>query len=588
MTEALISEIAQEIIQAFDAFRQEFEELTANGRSRFEARDWHGIQSDSKKRLSLYKKQVPRVARKIRRLMGAEFRNLESWRKIKEAYFELSQMRFAYEIAETYFNSVCRKTFDNMGADESVMFVYDEHSQREYASVAPIYRTYFIQKSLHEVFDQLLEDYAFKAPYVDKKRDLKSIIDRFEEEVLMKFPYSGMIRMEVLKSVFFRNKGAYIVGRVIIGKDVVPMMLAMLHEEKGIVVDTLLTNESDLSIVFSFTRSYFLVNARVPSELVHFLRTVMPFKPYSDLYNSIGFSKHGKTESYRHFIHHLQRTQDLFVHAPGIKGMVMAVFTLPSYNLVFKLIKDNFDPPKTTNKAHVKSCYKLVSRHDRVGRMADTHEFEFFTLDKDRFHPDLLADLLEVAPSIVHVDEDKNTVTIDHLYTERRMTPLNIFLESAGPEAAEEVIDEYGNTIKQLAAANIFPGDMLLKNFGVTRHRRVVFYDYDEIGFLTDYKFRRLPESQYDDEEMYDDGGRPWFAVGPNDVFPEEFRHFLIGKEAIREIFFNFHEDLFDPKFWIQMQEKQIRGEIVDVYPYRRKKRFVYERERLRENIGDG
>ncbi|MCI4668649.1 MAG: bifunctional isocitrate dehydrogenase kinase/phosphatase [Bacteroidia bacterium] len=587
MQQELIKQVAETIIEAFDAFILEFEKVTANGRSRFENRDWHGIQSDSKKRLNIYKKQVPRLARKIRRIMGAEFSNMELWHKIKKAYAPLSQKKFAYEIAETYFNSVCRKTVDNFGADEDVMFVHDEHNQREYASVAPIYRTYFIGNSLEGVFAEILDDYAFEAPYKNKERDLASIVGRFEEEVLMEYPYQGMIRLEVLKSVFFRNKGAYIVGRVIIGKDTVPMMLVMLHGEDGIEVDTLLTTEGDLSIVFSFTRSYFLVSVAIPSELVHFLRSVMPYKPYSDIYNSIGFNKHGKTESFRHFAKHLENTDDLFVHAPGIKGMVMAVFTLPSYNLVFKLIKDRFEPPKVTNKAHVKSCYKLVSRHDRVGRMADTHEFEFFTLPKDRFQPELLEDLLKVAPSIVHVDEDKDQVVIDHLYTERRMTPLNIFLEDVQGEDADEVIDEYGNTIKQLAAANIFPGDMLLKNFGVTRHKRVVFYDYDEIGFLTDYNFRKLPEAQYDGDEMYDDGGRPWFAVGPNDVFPEEFRHFLIGKEAIRKIFFNYHKDLFDPKFWKEMQQKQIKGEIVDVFPYRRRKRFIHQREAQRRSLGE-
>lgn len=206
--------------------------------------------------------------------------------------------------------------------------------------------------------------------------------------------------------------------------------------------------------------------------------------------------------------------------------------------------------------------------------MADTHEFEAFSFPIDRFDEGLLKDLTEQAPSIVHIHEEKNEVIIDHLYTERRMIPLNIFLEQANTADAEEVIDEYGNTIKQLAAANIFPGDMLLKNFGVTRHKRVVFYDYDEIGLLTDYNFRYLPQSQFEGEGMFDDGGRPWFAVGPKDVFPEEFRHFLIGKEMIRKIFFSNHAELFDPDFWIEMQKKQVDGEIVDVFPYRRKKRF--------------
>ncbi|MEO0897693.1 MAG: bifunctional isocitrate dehydrogenase kinase/phosphatase [Bacteroidota bacterium] len=567
-------EVAEVIIQGYDAFLKEFEEVTARGRERFENRNWHGIQADSKKRLSIYKREVPRVARKIRRILQENSSQRERWIEIKQIYQRLAQFRPSYEIAETFYNSVCRQTRDTRVADDDVMFVLDVHDQREYASVAPIYHTYFLIEGVEKAMRSLLQDYAFETPYEDMERDLTCIIERFQAEVIDKYEQGGMTRLEVLKSVFFRNKAAYIVGRVIIGKDRVPFMLAMLNTEKGVSVDTLLTTEGDLSIVFSFTRTYFLVEAKIPSELVHFLRSVMPYKPYSDLYNSIGFSKHGKTESYRHFIDHLSNTKDKFIHAPGIKGMVMVVFTLPSYNIVFKLIKDKFQPPKETSKAHVKARYKLVSRHDRVGRMADTHEFEAFSFPIDRFDEGLLKDLTEQAPSIVHIHEEKNEVIIDHLYTERRMIPLNIFLEQANTADAEEVIDEYGNTIKQLAAANIFPGDMLLKNFGVTRHKRVVFYDYDEIGLLTDYNFRYLPQSQFEGEGMFDDGGRPWFAVGPKDVFPEEFRHFLIGKEMIRKIFFSNHAELFDPDFWIEMQKKQVDGEIVDVFPYRRKKRF--------------
>ncbi|MEL6732525.1 MAG: bifunctional isocitrate dehydrogenase kinase/phosphatase [Bacteroidota bacterium] len=573
----LIADVVQHIIEGFDAYLADFKEITSRAPTRFENRDWHGIQADSKKRLAIYKRQVPRVARKIKRLMAPHHDDLDLWRKIKKAYFQASVKRFSYEIAETYYNSVCRKVIDYIGADLSYMFVEDEHDQREYASVDPIYRTYWFSEDIKQTFSQILHDYQLAVPFENLDRDLMAIEARFKQEVLNHAQTTEHVRIETLKSIFYRNKGAYIVGRIHINGQHTPLIIPLLHEENGLKVDTLMCTEDELSIIFSFTRSYFLVEVAIPSELVHFLKTLMPLKPYGELYNSIGFNKHGKTESYRHFRRHFDESDDKMIVAPGIRGMVMAVFTLPSYNIVFKLIKDRFEPPKQTNKAHVKSRYKLVSQHDRVGRMADTHEFEYFTLPKSRFVPELLAELLEVAPSIVHVNEEEDLVTIDHLYTERRMIPLNMFLESANPVEAEEVIDEYGNTIKQLAAANIFPGDMLLKNFGVTRHRRVVFYDYDEIGFLTDYKFRRLPEAAYEEDEMYDDGGRPWFAVGPNDVFPEEFRYFLVGREDIREIFFDLHNDLFDPRFWIEMQQKQIRGEIVDVFPYRRRRRFSYQ-----------
>ena len=563
--------VAEAIIADFDAYLEEFQNITSRVCTRFENCDWHGVQADSKKRLSIYKKRAPRIARKIRRQMGDRFDDMDLWLQIKDHYRPLALKRYAYEIAETYYNSVFRKVIDRVGADERIMFVEDEHTQREYMSAVPIYQTYYWKgRPLEEVIREMLQDYTHEVPYYELEGDVRYIVGHLEEEVLCNFRPEEETRLQMVKSIFYRNKAAYLVGRLYIAGQLIPFIIPLINREgKGIMVDTVITSQNEMSIIFSFTRSYFLVDAPVPSELVHFLKTIIPLKPYGDLYNSIGYNKHGKTELYRHFRRHLNQSTDLFSFAPGIKGMVMAVFTLPSYNVVFKLIKDKFDPPKATNKAHVRSCYKLVSVHDRVGRMADTHEFEHWVFPKDRFDPALLEELLQVAPSIVQVEGDN--VIIEHLYTERKMVPLNLYLEDATPEQAEEVIEEYGNTIKQLAAANIFPGDMLLKNFGVTRHRRVVFYDYDEIGFLTDYRFRRLPDTS-EDEDMY--AGTPWFAVSDHDVFPEEFKHFLVGREDIREIFFEQHGDLFEPRFWIDIQQRLLQGEVVDVFPYRRRKRF--------------
>lgn len=563
------AQIAAAIIEGFDAYLAEFKDISSRARKRFENADWHGLQADSKRRISVYKKQVPRLARKIRRMMGEQYDDFDTWLAIRAAYFSLALQRQAYEIAETYYNSVCRKVIDKIGADERMMFVEDEHQEREFQSVEPIYHTYPWQGDTRQMISDMLHDYHFDISLENRERDIDYVVSRMQEVIFNNFTPDEQTRLQMLKSVFFRNKAAYLVGRFFVAGQLMPFVVPLLNQDGKLTADTLLTGQNEMSILFSFTRSYFLVEVEIPSELVHFLKTVIPLKPYGDLYNSIGFNKHGKTELYRHFRRHLNHSTDQFVVAPGIKGMVMAVFTLPSYNIVFKLIKDKFEPPKTTNKAHVRACYKLVSVHDRVGRMADTHEFEHFEFPRDRFDPKLLEELLTVAPSIVRVDDE--TVTIEHLYTERKMVPLNIYLETATPEEAEEVIEEYGNTIKQLAAANIFPGDMLLKNFGVTRHRRVVFYDYDEIGFLTDYTFRRMPDPDDGDDMM---GGSPWFAVGENDVFPEEFKHFLVGREDIREIFLRIHADLFEPKFWIDMQQKQINGEVVDVFPYRRRQRF--------------
>jgi len=317
-------------------------------------------------------------------------------------------------------------------------------------------------------------------------------------------------------------------------------------------------------VIFSFTRAYFKVNAPVPAEIVRFLKELMPWKTDAELYNSIGFNRHGKTEFYRRFLQHLDDTDDQFIIAPGIKGMVMSVFLLPSLNIVFKIIKDKFAVQKEMTKAVVKEKYMLVSRHDRVGRMADTQEYSNFTFPKHRFAPELLEELLTVAPSIVSVEGD--TVLIKHMYTERYMTPLNIYLENANEAEARRAIDEYGLAIKQLAAANIFPGDMLFKNFGVTRRKRVVFYDYDEIALLTECNFRKIPEPRTPEDEF---SSEPWYSIAPNDVFQEEFRTFLLASNRqTRRIFEELHSEIFDANWWKQLQEDVENGIIRDVAPY--------------------
>ncbi|MFK7924820.1 MAG: bifunctional isocitrate dehydrogenase kinase/phosphatase, partial [Bacteroidia bacterium] len=480
------------ILEGFKAYRSEFNRITQRAVVRFENQDWAGIQDDSKERLRVYKKEAMKIAMQARRLLQENFNNRGLWEILKQAYaYDVAHLADT-EIAESFFNSVCRKVFGGMGAEQDFMFVDGAIMRLDSESSAPIFKVYPLRGTPEESIKELMYDFRFQSPFEDLERDIKLISRRLEQDLLEERQNTSNAQLEVIRTVFFRNKAAYIVGRVKLGNQLHPFVIPLLHREQGIFADSLILDTDSTSIIFSFTRSYFHVKVEIPSEMVRFLKSIMPLKSKSELYNSIGFGKHGKTELYRDFLRHLSQSKDQFDFAPGIKGMVMAVFTLPSYPIVFKLIKDHFDPPKITDRSMVKRKYRLVKHHDRVGRMADTHEFEHFVFPKDRFHPDLLAELLKVAPSIVYVEGEQ--VIIDHLYTERRMTPLNIFMATAPPNEMDEVIDEYGNTIKQLAAVNIFPGDMLLKNFGVTRHRRVVFYDYDEIGFLTDYRFRTMPE----------------------------------------------------------------------------------------------
>jgi isocitrate dehydrogenase kinase/phosphatase len=335
-------------------------------------------------------------------------------------------------------------------------------------------------------------------------------------------------------------------------------------------VDAVLLTEDEASIVFSFTRSYFFVEADHSREMVAFLRSLMPIKPVGEIYDAIGHPRHGKTELYRALLDHLQRSDDRFETAPGQKGMVMLVFALPAYDLVFKVIRDEFPPPKAVTRRQVMRKYDLVFRHDRAGRLVDAREFEHLEFDRARFAPAVLDELRSEATKSAEVTDDK--VVLHHVYTERRLRPLDLYLREAGEERSRAAIVDYGESIRDLARSNIFPGDMLLKNFGVTRHGRVVFYDYDELAVLTDCRFREVPKARYDEEEM---AGEPWFFVGENDVFPEEFLPFLGLDDAAREAFLAQHRDLLAVHFWTQMQEQHRAGHVPDIFPYPQSKRFA-------------
>jgi isocitrate dehydrogenase kinase/phosphatase len=407
---------------------------------------------------------------------------------------------------------------------------------------------------------------------------LRLLLSALRAQLSRPFHLEANHQIQLLSSLFFRNKGAYVIGKIINGDAEYPFAIPILRNEDGSVyIDTVLLSTSELEVLFGFSRAYFLVDMEVPSGYVSFLNSLLPRKPAAELYTLLGLQKHGKTLFYRDFLHHLRHSSDQFVVAPGIRGLVMLVFTLPSYPYVFKVIKDEISPPKEISRQQVKDKYLLVKRHDRVGRMADTLEYTDVALPIERFAADLIEELRALAPTVI--EEDGDTLLIHHLYVERRMTPLNMYLDQASPAALERAVDDYGLAIKQLAAANIFPGDMLFKNFGVTRHGRVVFYDYDEIVYMTECDFRHIPEPRTPEEEM---SAEPWYPIGPGDVFPEEFGTFLLSNQNVRASFNKHHADLLGPEFWNQAKSRILAGHVEDVFPYPEAQRF---RNRLTRDI---
>jgi isocitrate dehydrogenase kinase/phosphatase len=592
----LAYDIAKAMIDGFNRHYRLFRTESARAKHRFETADWHGQQRAQRERIEFYDLRVREAVTRLEKEFKAGEQPMEVWQQVKLHYIGLLVDHHQPELAETFFNSVTTKILHRTHFHNDFIFVRPavstEYIENDELAALPTYRSYYpTRESLGDTIVRIVDNFQLQRPFENLQRDAQYVLDAMSGR-LAQVKLRANFQIQVLSSLFYRNKGAYVVGKIINGFNEVPFALPILHNKSGkLVIDACLFGEDDLQGLFSFARAYFMVDMEIPSAYVQFLRSLMPRKPRNEIYNALGLAKQGKTLFYRDFLYHLKHSSDKFRIAPGIKGMVMLVFDLPSFPYVFKLIKDYFPPQKDTTREPIKGKYLLVKQHDRVGRMADTLEYSEVAFARDRFEDELIEEIRQQAPSQLEIsDRDgdgREEVIIKHLYIERRMIPLNIYLQEAfdagttagrdgvaaghAREQVESAVIEYGNAIKDLVAANIFPGDMLWKNFGVTRNGKVVFYDYDEIEYITTCNFRKVPEPRNAEEEM---SGDVWYTVGPHDVFPETFEPFLLGNDAVREVFMKHHAELLDAAFWQSHKERILAGHVHDIFPYEREKRF--------------
>lgn len=562
----LISEAANAIFQAFVKYNNNFRRITGRAKQRFEKRAWASAQRDLGERIELWPKSIDRCVVAIERHLGEYRTDRQIWRDLKKFFGQRVNDVPDGEFSKTYFNSINRRLFNTVGIDPEIEFVALRLDTEEHHRHLVEHRRYLNWSNLGDIVERCLSDFEFDAPYEDPAADTQFITN----EILRyceahQLDPDNVLRIEFMEPVFYQSTRAYLVGQIFSSEKTAPLVVALRHADQGISVDAVLTSVEEVSVLFGFTRSYFFVDVEPVEGAVYFMKSILPNKPLDELYTVLGRVRQGKTERYRTLTRHLKRTQDQFVHAPGAPGLVMLVFTLPSYDVVFKIIRDSFGYPKNVSHEDVREKYQFVFKHDRAGRLIDTQEFRQIELPLRKFNDVLLAELLDSTASSVRIDDDQ--LVIDHLYIERRITPLNLYIDEMDRPMVERAVLDYGHAIKDLALTNIFPGDLLLKNFGVTRHGRVIFYDYDELCLVTDCNFRDVPEPSFDEDEMRPDS---WFYVADNDIFPAEFIKFLSMDKALKELFLTVHGDLLTADYWRSIKKQHLDDEIPEVVPYYR------------------
>ena len=570
VAEASADVIALVILEGFDRHYALFRDCARAAKRYFEAGNWLAIGHVARERIDFYDRRVAETVVRIE----SEFRFAGEdafWSTVKQRFIGLLVDHRQPECAETFFNTISSKLLHRTYFHNRCMFVRPAASTEYLDDGAPSYRSYYPRRGgLRAALIDVVLDFGLDLRFADFRADLMHVLAAMRRRLPRRFVPDANCQIQVLSSLLFRNQTAYAVGRLVNGVHAYPFVAAIKRRnDERLYVDALLTDPAELALLFSANRAYFLADMEVPSAYVHFLRAMLPDKTAAELYTMLGLQKHGKTLFYRDFLHHLKHSTDRIVAAPGIQGLVMCVFTLPSYPYVFKAIRDRIAPSKDTDAARVAQKYALVKHHDRAGRMTDTLEYSDVAIPRARFDDALMAELERAIPS--QIEHDGDYVILRHLYIERRLVPLNLYLASADEGAKVRAIRDYGNALKELAAVNIFAGDLLFKNFGVTRYGRIVFYDFDEIEYLTDCRFRPIPRPPPGIDEM---SSEVWYPVGPHDVFPEEFATFLLTDPAVRQAFIAFHADLLDPAWWQAMQEANRGGRPIEVLSYPESVRF--------------
>ena len=556
---------ALHIHEEFQRFYAEFLAVPEQAKRAFEQRNHPESIRLSALRLQLYSKSVADLARQIPVDIGTD---ISHWAVVETCYRELVKGLYHEDLALAYLHSVRRRIYhDEWRADDSSFRQATELDSEHAEACLRVYP--FDLKAGAGTLTDILEMESLAVPYADLQGDANLILDRLRETFAGdQTGHGGIKSIEMFRAGFYRNRGAYLVGRLRFARHrFLPFIVALLNDDDGIYVDALITGSIDAHNIFSSTLANFHVTNIYYHELCLFLCSIMPMRPLGLHYSTIGYNHFGKLAVMNEIEQELRDNDELLNIAAGSRGTVAIGFSSSASAYSLKVIRDlpteQYKWGEFDGVDSVLRKYHRIHEINRTGSMLDSIIYYNLSLSKSWFHPQLQAELLDFAGA--SVTETMETLKFRYLIVQRKMTPLPVYLETAGDIEAQAAIVNLGHCIRNNAAANIFNKDLDARNYGISAYRKIYLFDYDALEPLTAVKVRSLYECEEGEDDVPD-----WFYEDGVVFLPEEIITGLcLPFPDLRRLFREKHRALLETGYWEQIQAELRCGTVpgISVYP---------------------
>jgi isocitrate dehydrogenase kinase/phosphatase len=561
---ARIELTADWILSVFDSFYEEFVKLTWAAKAAFESRDHPTAVANARRRLGLYNATVYPLADELRSGFPELKEREPLWAEIEAVYRVAVRGRYEADLALAYLHSAQRRVHHGewkpveYGFEGSGRVVPPENAVYERLACSWPITPLVIQKAL-----QVAE---LAVPFCDPVRDAE-LIARRVNDVLAARSGAGLRAIEMVRAGFFRNRGAYLVGRLVLkGAELKPFVIALLNGEEGVRAEAVLHAVPHVHNLCSSTEAPFQVTNRHYHELSAFLLSIMPRRPLGLHYSTIGYYHYSKVAVMYEVRRRLMHDRELLGVAPGSPGTVTIAFTSPQSDYVLKVIRDRptsgYKWDSFEGVDAVLAKYKRVHEINRTGSMLDNIVYYNLKLERSWFEPALASELLDSVTNSVQLRD--GALIFKYLIVQRKLTPLNVFLETAPADRAERAIINLGFCIRNNAAANVFNKDFDTRNYGVSRYLKIYLYDYDAVEALTEMKVRTNLDRCDGEEDV------PAWFFEPGVVFlPEEIEAGLrVRSRTLRRVFRTAHADLMSVGYWEGLQQALRAGKVPGIHTF--------------------